>query len=1205
MSKRAIQGATAFVSHAFDYSLAGKHAPLPRTAAATSELRNLLSPLLVGLSVPSTASASDVFGLIKQRLRSCEETERLVIHLAGHGRLFGDDHFMLDGDTGDYLDDDSALSARALSVCLAQTRAAKVLIIIDACYAGGAGASAARALDACFAQANAAPGFAVQILTSSAQTEPADDGMFAEALIEVLQSGGEIDGEHYWAENDRFIHTDRLRDALEDFFAAKHGEQYRNAVQLRGWGAVRAMLPNPRHAVVADVEVDYKRLAAEHFTRSASGLEIGETGWFFAGRTEILREIVVRLRSPQASMLVVTGPPGSGKSAIVGRLALLSDAASRPRVLERSRLSELDETVPPAGSLALGFHARAKSVTDFRRAVCEALGQDPSVGDDALLGAVPMRGFVVLVDALDEAAADGPLAIAGLARRLADAGAGVIIATRPDAARAAYNAGEGPIVRALGPDLTIDLGAASRSDQTVADIAAYVALRLHGDGSSYAAVPAETVTAIAEAVAAEVTPSFLYARLAARELMAQPPIRLEGDWRTQLPHVGNSRAFAATVDADLARLPAQVAPRVRAMLMALAFAEGSGLPRNGVWAAIGRAVSALDLDDRDVPLVLRHASWYLVEGGEQGETVYRLYHEELVRHFRALAVGPDAEDDVHARITAALTPDTDTWFEVPAYVQRSLVLHAARAGLLPELLGHSDGVDLDALAVTPLVSLLQARLLAVEQIPPGDTDDDVVIDFGWWRVIEAVESAAHVLELSDDPVVRAGALAIALHEAVSGRTRSRLHRGWRLRAVNASLGFASTIRVPPDARWLGWWDSGMGGSVVTAGDYGAQSVVVRHWHAFQIQLPNAPAVAPTGHGGVHNRILAVVNDGRLTCHDLHGQVEGGPRVSEPVVVGTVTGIPRAVAIGPHLATGEPMIVTTADRALLWHLDGSEPVDLDVASPWGATVLADGRVAVGSTDGAIELIDVVTGARMSLRGPGLILGLAARGDLLAAAGSQGLDLWHLASGKHERVSERYYLSVTIGEVGGATVVAAGLSSGGGVRLWRVDGSAYESTTVDGHQRGVFAVALVESPQQPGLVSLDESGLLAFTSLRSGLAAFRVDARPRLVIDSPAYRHGGGQVGGRLWSVLVLDNGTTQVFDDDYRNIVTFATPTPFPHTVVVVDDGGEPAVVMVMHDGSVLMRSIGPRPDAPFVDEGRLRELVGPLTAADFPPLPGK
>lgn len=63
-----------------------------------------------------------------------------------------------------------------------------------------------------------------------------------------------------------------------------------------------------------------------HWAVKGRGVEVAAAaGWYFTGRTTALRDLTGWISQPadDPRMRVVTGDPGSGKSAVLGRLVLL------------------------------------------------------------------------------------------------------------------------------------------------------------------------------------------------------------------------------------------------------------------------------------------------------------------------------------------------------------------------------------------------------------------------------------------------------------------------------------------------------------------------------------------------------------------------------------------------------------------------------------------------------------------------------------------------------------------------------------------------------------------------------------------------------------------------------------------------------------------------------------------------------------------
>ena len=92
------------------------------------------------------------------------------------------------------------------------------------------------------------------------------------------------------------------------------------------------------------------------------------------------------------------------------------------------------------------------------------------------------------------------------------------------------------------------------------------------------------------------------------------------------------RAFAE----DLGRFDDPVL--IEEVLMPLAYAHGKGLPRRQIWPELATALacgrSGRTYNAADVSRVIREAGWYLTEGTEEGQAVFRLYHQSMNDYFR-------------------------------------------------------------------------------------------------------------------------------------------------------------------------------------------------------------------------------------------------------------------------------------------------------------------------------------------------------------------------------------------------------------------------------------------------------------------------------------------------------------------------------------------------------------------------------------------
>jgi hypothetical protein len=133
-----------------------------------------------------------------------------------------------------------------------------------------------------------------------------------------------------------------------------------------GFGSTFELLPNPRYRpglLAGVVEERAWRLVqsggAEHFDLAARGIEVGESGWYFAGRTRLLRALVDWLTRAEHGVRIVTGPPGAGKSAVMGRLATLSDPQYREAAIEAGVIAPTG-TILPQHIIESRFTPRAR-----------------------------------------------------------------------------------------------------------------------------------------------------------------------------------------------------------------------------------------------------------------------------------------------------------------------------------------------------------------------------------------------------------------------------------------------------------------------------------------------------------------------------------------------------------------------------------------------------------------------------------------------------------------------------------------------------------------------------------------------------------------------------------------------------------------------------------------------------------------------------
>ncbi|HEV2377997.1 MAG TPA: WD40 repeat domain-containing protein [Streptosporangiaceae bacterium] len=189
---------------------------------------------------------------------------------------------------------------------------------------------------------------------------------------------------------------------------------------------------------------------------------------------------------------------------------------------------------------------------------------------------------------------------------------------------------------------------------------------------------------------------------------------------------------------SLARL-GERAGRVRALLAALAFARGSGLPRRGLWADVATGLlpgaTGTPVTGMDVRWLLHRAGGLVVAGEMPGGVVCRLADEALAAYLReqpGAAFGSGAGTGAgwaracEQRVTDALlcsvaaTGEGRDWGAAPPYLRAHLVEHAAASGdraALRSLLTDLGFLAVaDPAAVRPLMDVTDAALRKVAQV---------------------------------------------------------------------------------------------------------------------------------------------------------------------------------------------------------------------------------------------------------------------------------------------------------------------------------------------------------------------------------------------------------------------------------------------------------------------------------------------------------
>ncbi|MFH8714512.1 AAA family ATPase [Streptomyces zaomyceticus] len=813
----------------------------------------------------------------------------VVLYWTGHGVDGTGRHYLLCADSRPDRLAGTALAAEDLTRYVLESGAERVLLVIDTCWAGQGGtdaAAAAEQLRAALRQGAAdTPGtgradgrrltdFAVIAVARAGET--ASPMVFAAALETALARLSVSLKQQY-------LSVEQVVDTVNDIYRGAGIRQTARAhVETEGY-AFFSFENTGYRPEARDDEGDVAELAARlartgpeglrrradlenHFAPRGQGFEHaapGPGGSYFVGRTTELDRVGRWLDHGDPDWgrgLIVTGGPGVGKSALLGRLLL------------RSAGRTTDTPAPTA------VHARHRFLEDLVAAVAEAAGVIADT-PQALLGALAARRtpLHLIVDALDEAGeAQGDdtearrIATGLLCPLLRVPCVRLLVGTRPH------------VVDAFGGEpAVLDLDDARESSAD--DVAAYARRLLQApDGpGSRGPYDDEAAATVAREIAARAHGGFLSARIAARYLgrAARPVDTSAPGWHARVPEVGETpgvtflRVLRHRLGADH--------PRGLALLAALALAEGPGLPPDRVWRAIAGACTAEPAGRafawEDLAWLIGAAGEHLVEELDaDGRSVYRLYHQAYADALRG-TLDPGARSRV-AHALAGLVPtgpDGPDWTAAPPYVRRHLAEHAEGTELL-------DTLALDA-----------AYLLTA----PVSTLQRVLNRAGTERARAAARAVGHcaaLLHASTEPATRAAQLRLSAFQSGAEELAGAIRIRYPL--LSWDTVWAEVTPVPYTT--LGTFAGGVDGAAVVS-VHGRPALVtaerggtVRAWDTaggeLLAELPTELGRITAVHGGDTRPWAALRTDDRIwvwdvESRDLIGAVPAPPRTVDCAV----------------------------------------------------------------------------------------------------------------------------------------------------------------------------------------------------------------------------------------------------------------------------------------------------------------------------------
>jgi WD40 repeat protein len=823
--------------------------------------------------------------------------------------------------------------------------------------------------------------------------------------------------------------------------------------------------------------------ARGHITRRARGQRSrAQGGDLFRGRAAALSKISEWLeQAPSGRSLVVTGHPGSGKSAVLGRGALSAEA-----------------TYPGAG---LAFQARGATVADLIDAVAAAIGVPTPQGIDGLLRSLESDGsgrLFVMVDALDEASTFGEAhEMAALITDLSRfPWVRTVVATRALAAGNRFE--QGSLLNRLfvfGPSAgnLIDLDVTPYYDSVA--LTAFTAAVLSQDGADYpgpvgcawAEYRANTIVRdrLADLIAHRADRNFLVAAITATTLSTQDSVV-----DPSAPDF-DSNALPASIGEALEKyldsLSDDYRPRIKGLLTAIAYARGAGITDRR-WirfaAALGYHADQALLDS----LRESAAADYLLQlTDEIGERIVRLFHQALVDQ---LTIGRPKAD--HKAVLNALLEDVQAaggWDKADDYARAYTAEHATSAGELARILGDPQFVayaDVPRL-ITVLGSAELDRLPAIALLIIQEGPRLARLPCGARLALLAI-AATHLglLVIRDNLLARGAQVSHPLWAHPLGGQHKKLtgHTG----AVNAvavgRLGDQDIVVSGSADKTVRIWDhngnpignplTGHTGAVnaVAVGRLGDQDIVVSGgksgfliWEPTGTILKARPARNRTVAIGAlgHREVIASAAFHSIRLFDSAGDLLGGFL--------TDSGFPKtALAIG-RLGDRDVVVSGGSDKTVrIWDRNGTLIGEPLLGHRGTVKSVAVGRlrdrsvVASAGMDSTVRIWDDKGASLGSLSGhTGTVrtvtIGHLGDRDVIIYGGDDTVVRVWDNYGSHDKRNGLHnmhsVLAVATGRLNGHDVIVSG-GTDNTVRVW--DGDGTPIATLTGHSRWVNAVAI---------------------------------------------------------------------------------------------------------------------------------------------------
>jgi len=668
----------------------------------------------------------------------------LVAYYTSHGVRDHERFYLLTSDS-DLKDlDGTAVAAEDLARRLIKySKARQVLIILDMCFAGAGLADIAKlAGSLAFTAGDLDP--ELYVIAAAGIKQTAKQSAFAKALTAVLRN---VD-ERLAGRAQPYLHVGSLVAEINASLE-KAGRQRARWSCLNSLGECLA-LPNPnyRNNIRPGLDLETQNAYEEHWIPKARSGEMGMAGWYFTGREEVLRQLVDWLGQPRSDckVRVVTGSAGTGKSALLARIVTLSDPRLRSEILGSGLAGISSATIPPEEVVNAALVVRRKLLDDVVLELANQLSLEATDASGLREAIANMsKKIVLIIDALDEADERQAIVDELLRPLVEQPHVFLLLGSRPDPQ--AYNSQtENQVEAFAGVSVELDL-----DDPTYGkaeDVSEYLRRRLlateePGRRTPYQKSP-QQAEVIAKALAKRSDYSFLVARTVLPTLLSRPEaldVTLQG-WEDELPSGFEEALEQFLQELDGSSLNGISITNARAILQALAFAEGEGLPWENIWATVASAISKSPISDDHIRQVRRHAASFIVEALENGRSVYRLFHERAAEVLRNRINQKDAHEAIVRELQEGIPRISDLadldWPQADPYILSHLPAHAFKAGIL----GQFTSDQLFLAACDP------ARFQAALNYLPMDVTTAVYTTAYFNLIKQSIEQRLAYLELA-------------------------------------------------------------------------------------------------------------------------------------------------------------------------------------------------------------------------------------------------------------------------------------------------------------------------------------------------------------------------------------------------------------------------------------------------------------------------